>query len=180
MNKLLILYRFFLRNLQRTFYDLQWQPGEVLPYLADRLTYFARTEHLYRIKSLPEWNMETVVETLLELERAKQEKPEFGNSEEALVRRHIGDFTLFMTGIFREYVTHLGIMDFYILEGTRNYRRVFELTKSELGEQAGVFIRLSQDFERYSGALDYMKKVYFYYEPVDRQIRGILEGLKQW
>ncbi len=180
MNGLLILYRFFWRNLQRAFYDLQLPAGEVLAYLADRLAYFARTDHLYRIKALPEWKIETVVETLLELETARREKPEFAAGDEALVRRHIGDFTLFMTGIFREYVSHLGIVDFYMLEGARSYRRVFELTKGDLGDKAAVFLQLSQGFERYSGALDYMKKVYFYYEPVDSQIQVVLEGLRSW
>lgn len=177
-NRLQLLYRFFLEKLQRTFRDLQLPAGAVLSYLADRLTFFARTDHLYRIQGLPAWQLETVVETLLALETARRDSPDFSDREEILVRRHVGDFTMFMTGIFRQYVERLGILDFYMREGTRSYARVAALV--DRPAHAELFRNLSHGFEHYSGALNYMRKVYFYYEPADEEIRRVLRRMQQW
>ena len=43
-------------------------------------------------------------------------------SEEDTLRRHIGDYTLFMTGIFRDHVERLAITSYDQHEGRRAYR----------------------------------------------------------
>ncbi len=174
------LYKFFYRNLQQVFKDLNILPGGVLEYIAYILTHFARTTNLYRIKQLSNFQFETITKTLLEIEERQLADTPFSANEEMLVRKHIGDFTLFMSGIFREYIKRLGILDFYLLEGGHSYRNVFEYTRQEFPEAAPVFHQLSHNFEHFSGALDYMKKVYFYCPDIDDVIHQTIKNLLAW
>src|SRR4029453_19176037 len=94
---------FFDRALRASFHDLALGNDPASPYLADLLTRFARTENLYpRGVTLP--RLETVVDMLLETETVWEDAQHFRPEHEVTVSRHIGDFTLFMTGIFRERV----------------------------------------------------------------------------
>lgn len=47
--------------------------------------------------------------------------PHFNPVRERELRRHIGDYTLFMTGLFRERVEHLSVTGYYIREGQCSY-----------------------------------------------------------
>ena len=86
-----------------------------------------------------------------------EERPEW----EREIRKHIGDFTLFISGIFRDYVVRGSYLNYYMDEGAKSYRFV---SKFDLERGRGnpiVFGKLSRNFEYYSGALDYMRRVYF-------------------
>ena len=85
-----------------------------------------------------------------------------------------------MSGIFREYVHRHRILEYYLHEGSHSYKCVFEYTCEIYGDETKVFLRLSRKFEEYSGALDYLKKVYFYYPNIDENIRRILQNLTSW
>jgi hypothetical protein len=174
------LINFFRQNLRRTFIDLNLINFQVLEYIASVLTRFSRTENLYHIKQIPHLKLESIVETLLQTELSHQGKEALCEKDEILLCQHIGDFTLFMSGIFREYVQRLGFLQFYLLEGGRAYNRVYDYVYQEYGPNAVVFRDLSQQFENYSGALDYMKKVYFYYPLIDDEIRVLLKKLFSW
>ncbi|MDQ7065048.1 MAG: hypothetical protein Q9P90_12490 [candidate division KSB1 bacterium] len=176
------LHEFFQKMLGLAFYDLNLQAHrDAHVYLADRLTFFARTDHLYRIKSLPDWKLETVVEILLQLESARQGDILLKQHEEWLVLRHIGDFTLFMTGMFREYVQRIGVMDFYQTKGKEAYADLAgHLGRGGFQEEERLFSGLNQYFELYTGAIDYMKKVYFHYEPIDRMLKSVIDALSRW
>jgi hypothetical protein len=90
------LYKFFHRNLQQVFRDLNLSTSSVLEYIVYIVTHFARTSNLYRIKQLSNFQFETITETLLELEEKQIADTPFSDNEEMLIRKHIGDFTLFM------------------------------------------------------------------------------------
>jgi len=175
-----ILYKFCHRNLQQVFKDLSLSGSTIQDYIAYVLTHFARTSNLFRIKQLSNFNLETVVEALVELEEQHRSDDPISVSDEMLVRKHIGDFTLFMSGIFREYVQRIGVLDFYLLEGSRSYHLVFDFVRNQRPEFAPIFHQLSQGFEHYSGALDYMKKVYFYYPELDDFINQTIRNLLEW
>ncbi len=176
----LILYNFFHSNLRSAFKDLNLSNSAVLNYIASILTRFARTENLYRIKQIPDFKIESVVETLLDVEVSLQSDTPISENEEALIRKHVGDFTLFMSGIFREYILRLGFLDYYLLEGSRSFLRVYNYAYNAYGNEAEVYNILSRQFELYSGALDYLKKVYFYYPNIDESIKRLLRGLVSW
>ena len=174
------LYRFFHQNLTQAFADLQLANRQAIDYIASVLTDFARTEHLYRIRQIPKFKFESVVETLLEVETARFSDEPLSENEEVLIRKHVGDFTLFMSGIFREWVQRIGSLDFYLHEGSRSYHRVYDFASRSLGHKADIFADLSRRFENYSSALDYLKKVYFYYPNIDEKIKQLLNRLLQW
>ena len=70
-------------------------------------------------------------------------------------------YTLVMTGLFREHVERLAVGDYYETEGRRAYRFLAELGRAEAEPDAPLFARLAAGFERYAGALTYIRKVYF-------------------
>src|SRR3990170_2683011 len=67
-----------------------------------------------------------------------------------------------MTGIFRDYVIRGSYLHYYINEGTRSYSLVSKFDLQTGKGNPRMFTRLSNEFEFYSGALDYMRKVYFH------------------
>ena len=124
------------------------------------LTRFVRTENLYpRGTTMP--RLETVVDMLLEIQHVWQdESPNFRPEREITVRRHIGDYTLFMTGLFPERVQRTASMGYYVSEGKRAYRFVSEHERARGGGRA-PYRRLAERFEAYMRALDYARRAYF-------------------
>jgi hypothetical protein len=157
-----LLPRFFQRVTRQSFHDLALDDPSVAQYLADLLTRFARTEALYAVRELPTRRLDTVTDSLLAIQRA-WDYPSQGFKPEAeqTLRRHIGDYTLFMTGVFREHVERLAVTHYYELEGRRAYRFVSESARSGGQREAPLFRRLADRFEQYAGALSYARKVYF-------------------
>ena len=118
--------RFFDDAIRRSLRDLARCEDPAAEYLGDLLARFARTEALYpRAFRTP--RLETVADSLLEIEHVWEAKsPHFHPEREIALRRHIGDFTLFMTGVFHERVEHFSGTRYYIREGKRAYRFVSE------------------------------------------------------
>src|SRR3989442_15818113 len=93
----------------------------------------------------------------------------FQPEHEVTVSQHIGDFTLFMTGIFRERVERTASVGYYVVQGKRAYHFVSEhgraTSHAGAAAPAPLFRRLADRFERYAGALDYTRRVYFVDHP---------------
>ena len=157
---------FFDRAIRASFHDLAIGNDPASPYLADLLTRFARTENLYpRGTSIP--RLETVVEMLIEAGTA-WDGSYFQPEHEVTVSQHIGDFTLFMTGIFRERVERTASVGYYVGQGKRAYHFVSEHGRASsraTADAAPLYRRLADRFERYAGALDYARRVYFVDHP---------------
>jgi hypothetical protein len=163
------LRRFFDRAVQASFRDLTLRDEGVAGYLADLLTRFARTEHLFpRGVAVP--RLESVVDLLLEAQAAWDDAAaHFGPEREIDVRRHIGDYTLFMTGLFRERVERIASTGFYVSQGRRAYRFVSEHARAttRAARPVGpVYARLAERFEHYAWALDYTRRVHFHDAPL--------------
>ena len=163
------LQRFFDGALRASFRDLALHDDPAAAYLADLLTRFARTENLFPTgTTMP--RLESVVDLLLEAQAAWDDAgAHFEPEREISVRRHIGDYTLFMTGIFRERVQRLASTDYYVSQGRRAYRFVSEhgraTTRPRERDAAPVYARLAERFEHYAWALDYARRVHFYDAP---------------
>jgi hypothetical protein len=161
------LRRFFERAVQASFRDLAVRDEPVAGYLADLLTRFARTEQLFP-PGVAVPRLDTVVDLLLEVQAA-WDAEHFGPERELSVRRHIGDYTLFMIGLFRERVERVASTGFYISQGRRAYRFVSEhgrATGRTPERQAGpLYARLAERFEHYAWALDYARRVHFHDAP---------------
>ncbi len=149
---------FFGRLVKMSFFDLgKAQDSLAATYLTDMLTEFARTEKLYKIQDSEGKKIQTIVEMLIETQNIKEESTE----SEREVRKYVGDFSLFMSGIFRDYVNRGSYLRYYMDEGMKSY---FAVSRIDLEMGKGdpiMFSRLSREFEFYSGALDYMRRVYF-------------------
>jgi hypothetical protein len=154
--------RFFERATRQSFHDLALDDPPAVSYLADLLTRFARSEALYAVRELPGRRLDTVVDSLLAIQQVWDlDSPEFSPGAEQALRRQIGDYTLFMIGIFREHVERLAVTGYYEHEGRRAYRFVSETARAGGKPDARLFRRLSDRFEQYAGALSYARKVYF-------------------
>lgn len=156
------LARFFDRATRQTFGDLALDDPPAARYLTDLLTRFARTDALRAANLVAGARLDTVADALLHLERSWQwESPGFDPFRERAIRRHIGDYTLFMTGLFRDHVERVASVGYYLGEGRRAYRFLAETTRTGGDLEAALFRRLAERFEQYAGALSYMRKVYF-------------------
>lgn len=150
---------FFLWATRRSFWDLAIKEHWVSEYIADVLTNFARTENLYPLRNEKGERLETLSEALLEANLLTLRGGNLHRERE--IRKHIGDFALFMAGIFPEYVQKRSLMGYYLSEGARAYWSVWELDRALLRPGARLFEELAKRFELYVGALNYMRKTFF-------------------
>src|SRR6266487_5238114 len=136
---------------------LGWPDFNVSEYVSTLLVDFTRTDHLHRIKNAAGERVEAVVDLLYESE-VTHEAGSFGRERE--VHRHIGDFTLFMAGLFPEYlkriktsglIYHKDFLVDYIKTGKRSYRIAaeFDMLPSATKDRPSspLFRKLSENFE---------------------------------
>ena len=145
----------------------------VIEYVADVLTIFARTDQLYRVHASTGQHLKSIGDAVAEqtdhaehITPTKSVQHAYHDGPSSLLRerellKHVGDYTLFMTGLFRAYVEKLGVMDSYLKEGRHSYAQVSELDVKLYRTGFVLFQELSNNFEYYSGALDYMRKAHF-------------------
>ncbi len=98
---------------------------------------------------------------------------------ERAFRKHIGDFTLFMSGIFRRFIEHNGLLDSYFETGSRSYAHLSRIDEAMSRDDFKIFDELSRGFERYSGAIDYMRKCFFAHAPGDKPFADFIEYLRK-
>lgn len=169
---------FFLNLTRRSFWQLGINDATVAGYVAEVLTDFASADSLYRVRSRAGKKMESVAEIVAK--RRPEGDPENSILKERALRKYLGDYTLFMSGIFRSHVEGNGFLDYYLEEGRRSYWTVSELDLSLYRTGFILFQELSKKFEYYSGALDYMRKAYFAPEPGEDPFAGFLKQIEGW
>ena len=122
-------------------------------YIASMLTEFCEVEQLYRIRNAAGRPLDDVGELLLEADPVFGPAPSF--DRERQVRKHIGDFTLFFTGMFPESINHLrqrrqrleNFIDF-VKAGKESYYIVSRFDQFEYRKVAPLFAQLSDHFEQ--------------------------------
>jgi hypothetical protein len=137
--------------------QLRWPDFNVTEYVSNLLVEFTHIDRLYRLHNEQGQTVDTVVDMLyhseLMLDASSLER-------ELEVHRHIGDFTLFMTGLFPEYlrrlksasmIYHKDFLVDYVKTGKRSYAIVAQSgeqsAESELKDQGPLFRKLSENFE---------------------------------
>ncbi len=132
---------------------LGWPDAKVTSYVSDLLVDFTHRDHLYRIRNRQNKPIDTVVELLFESEVMLEAQ---SLDRERDVHRHIGDFTLFMAGLFPEYLRRLksaGLIyhkDFlvdYVKTGKRSYGIVAQIGRDDPETSLPLFKKLSENFE---------------------------------
>ena len=169
------LHEFFLAMARRSFAELGLSDEPVVGYVAALMTEFARSDRLYPVRSDNGNAVDSIVRVLLETPRQPHDQRSLVRARE--VRKYVGDYALFMTGLFRAHVERTGTLDYYLEEGRRSYWAVSEFDLSLYRTGFLFFQQLSKNFEFYSGALDYMRKAYFTPTPGGRT--AFAEFLKQ-
>ncbi|HEY5647861.1 MAG TPA: hypothetical protein VIU33_00050 [Nitrospiria bacterium] len=148
------LRKLFASLTEKTFAEnLKWADPNVSGYLANLLVDFSDIERLYRIRDGKGMQLQEVSAMLLESDFLLNA----GSVErEREVHRHIGDFTLFMVGLFPEFLKRIKLNklihhpDFlldYVKVGKTSYRNVSEFNYGEFRESVPLFRKLSENFE---------------------------------
>ncbi len=145
-------YQFFSELVERNFRDaLAVDGSDITSYITALLCDFSSVDNLYKIRDSRGRRLEDVGEMLIESHPLLQ-APSF--DRERQVRKHIGDFTLFFSGMFPESIRHWRIrhqrldsfVD-YVKAGKESYYIVSEFNLFEYRKVAPLFRRLSDDFE---------------------------------
>ena len=117
-------------------------------YLSEMLSRFISINALYRLRDAAGRRLEEVAEMMIEAEALP---PEGRTRRE--VHRHIGDFTLFWTGVYPEALQKLrnaltkdSFID-YCEQGKRSYSIASTFEEGPYRAEAPVLRRLSEEFE---------------------------------
>jgi|YNPNPStandDraft_1061719.scaffolds.fasta_scaffold00220_22 hypothetical protein len=146
------LRRLFRELVVRRYYgDAQVRDPDIARYVSNLLVEFAHVRNLYKIRDARGRRLEDVGLMLIE-SNPLLEARSFDRERE--VRKHIGDYTLFLAGLFPEYVASLprrslrldAFVD-YLKAGKESYRIVSCFDQFEYREEAPLFRRLSEAFE---------------------------------
>ena len=147
------LQELFLALVERNFSEvIGLRNHEVQEYVAAMLAEFCSLENLYKIRDSGGRALHDVGEMLLESDPVYGEAPSF--DRERQVRKHIGDYTLFFTGMFPESINHWrlrkqrleGFVDF-MKAGKESYYIVSKFEFFEYAKVAPLFKQLANDFE---------------------------------
>lgn len=153
-------------ELKRTFQGIAEQTFQVdlgivdpalIDYLSDLLVRFVRVDAIFKVRSLNGDRLEDVVAMLLEAEQRS------GNPQREIYR-HIGDFTLFWTGVYPEHLRklkHPSRPDFlidYQQQGKRSYSIASSLADEET--HSLLLHRLSREFETCSLGLNKVRQAW--------------------
>ncbi|HXG33494.1 MAG TPA: hypothetical protein VNJ11_09025 [Bryobacteraceae bacterium] len=136
---------------KRLYDDAQVRDSQIADYVTNLLTEFVHVKNLYKIRNARGKRLEDVGEMLIE-SHPLLEASSFDRERE--VRKHIGDYTLFLTGLFPEYVASLprrglrldAFVD-YVKAGKESYRIVSYFDQFEYKREAPLFARLADSFE---------------------------------
>jgi hypothetical protein len=172
------LQRFFLKVVRQSFWQLGINDVTVAGYVADVLADFARTDNLYKIRGRAGRKVDSVVEMLARQPAWRSDENDV--LQERSLRKYVGDYALFMSGMFRKHVEGTGVLDYYLQEGSRSYWTVSELDLSLYRTGYLLYQELSKKFEYYSGALDYTRKAYFAASPGEDPFAGFVRQIEGW
>ena len=138
---------------EMSFEQIQLRDRELMRYVADLLAEFVHIDNLYRVRDEHGKRLEHIVDMLLELR-------DQGPAEERETRKHIGDYTMFIAGLYPESLTRRRPAlspEYYIAQGKESYLIVAEMDRAK--PTASLFRRLSEHFEYCVTALNLEKTV---------------------
>ena len=129
----------------------------LVDYLVELLVRFVKMDAIFRIRDARGRRLQEVAEMLLEAQQ-RQAKPQ------REIYRHIGDFTLFWSGVYPEALSRLRSSDCkdhlidYCQQGKESYYIASTFDEDPYGDEAPVLRRLSQEFELCTFGLNQIRK----------------------
>lgn len=147
------LQQFFMEVVGRNYaQDIGLRNPVLIGYVAHLLTEFCEAEQLFKIRDTANRPLSDVGEMLMESDPVYGPAPSF--DRERQVRKHIGDYTLFFTGMFPESINHLRLrrerMENFVdwmKAGKESYYIVSKFEHFEYAKVAPLFAQLSDQFE---------------------------------
>ncbi len=144
------------------FHEAHIADPEIAAYVSGVLVDFTNADNLYRIRDARGRRLEDVAEMLVESHPLLAAQ---SFDRERAVRKHIGDFTLFFTGLFPEAVAALprrrplsvDVFIDYVKAGKESYAVVAAFDVGEYRHEAPLFRRLSDRFEECVFGLNLVK-----------------------
>jgi hypothetical protein len=128
-------------------------------YLSELLSRFVHIDAIFRLAGTTGRRLEEVAEMMI----AAEEMPPEGRTRREMYR-HIGDFTLFWTGVYPEAVNRLRsalakdhFID-YTTSGKRSYYIASTFENDPYAEEAPVLRRLSEEFELCAYGLNQVRR----------------------
>jgi hypothetical protein len=168
------IHRFFAGLAEQTF---ETRLGVVDPplvdYIAELLVRFVHCDAIYKVRNLAGKRLDQVGEMLLEAEAR------IGNPRRE-VHRHIGDFTLFWTGVYPEALARLQDQNKvdHLLEYRREGKRAYYIASTLPGEETSagneVLQRLSHEFEMCEYGLREVRREWERRDPDGGEYRALL------
>jgi hypothetical protein len=172
------LRHFFAEVVRRRFdADLSMRDPRLAGYVSGLLVDFTHADSLYRVRDARGRRLEDVGEMLLE------SNPLLGADSfdrEREVRKHVGDYVLFMTGLFPEGLSarrrfgqmRLDAFVDYVKAGKGSYGVVAAFDQFEYAGEAPLFRKLADNFELCVFGLNLVK------EDLERRQRAFYRGLR--
>ncbi len=154
------LQHYFCGLTEQTFIaDLGVADPPLIDYLSGLLSRFVRLDAIFRLRSSTGRRLEEVADMIMEAESLP---PEGRTSRE--MHRHIGDFTLFWTGVYPEMLRKLRSVQHkdhfidYQQQGKRSYYIASTLDDEAHHEDSGILRRISERFELCAYGLTQVRK----------------------
>jgi hypothetical protein len=131
----------------------------VIDYISELMLRFVHLDVVHRLRSVDGRPLTEVAEMMMEAE----EIPASGRTRREYYR-HIGDYTLFWTGLFPEAIkkrlagySRDALID-YTSQGKRYYKLAGEYTSDPYREEAEVLTRLSDEYELCAAGLNRVRQ----------------------
>lgn len=138
---------------EMSFEQLDLRDRDLMRYVADLLVEFIHVDNLYRLRDEQGKRLEHLVDMLIDIS-------EQGPAGERETRKHIGDYTLFIAGLYPESLMRQRRAvspEYYIAQGKEAYLIVAEMDRAKPTET--LFRKLSAHFEYCVTALNLEKTV---------------------
>jgi hypothetical protein len=125
---------------------------QIVAYVSHLLAEFCEADQLFKVHNATDRPLDDVGEMLLESDPVYGPAPSF--DRERQVRKHIGDYTLFLAGMFPESINHFRLRrqrleNFveWVKAGKESYYIVSKFEHLEYAKVAPLFASLSKNFE---------------------------------
>ncbi len=170
------LYQFFRHQVQRGFDRHGLAEPATVEYVSDMLKRFAQTRALYAIHDQRGRSLDRIAELLAEYYGGGQPKDAVPDRHrQSTVARHIGEYALFMSGVFRERLRRRGELDYYVFNGRNAFRHCAYHELSPKRQQ--LFRLLGCRFGHIADALDHMVRAQFPLSPRSVTTHTFVESL---
>src|SRR6202042_3180951 len=153
---------------------------QVVAYVSHLLTEFCEADQLFKIHDVADRPLNDVGEMMLESDPIYGPAPSF--DRERQVRKHIGDYALFFSGMFPQSLNHHRLrktrmeqlIDF-VKAGKESYYIVSKFEHFEYAKVAPLFRKMSQEFEKLVYGLNQVKnELEERQHPITRQTKEFL------